>query len=98
MAAGSDSGYDLSEISNLFFARYSLFFAGLNNFRNFILNKTAPSYAETLRSFTGVTLPPLSDADVLAGIEGLASRVCSRCAPTTTPAATSCYHQASGRP
>ena len=46
-AAGA-AGYDLTKTSNLVFARFSLFYAGRNNLRNFILNKVEPGYGALL--------------------------------------------------
>jgi len=79
--AGRNSGYDLSRISNLFFARYSISYAGLNSFRNFVLNRVARSYADALRSFIDIHIPPYTDADVLAEATrrlGLLQSMCSK--------------------
>ncbi|HVW83827.1 MAG TPA: hypothetical protein VHB50_04075, partial [Bryobacteraceae bacterium] len=42
--------YDLTKESSLYFARYSLFFAGRNNLRNFVLNKLDPAYSRMLHA------------------------------------------------
>lgn len=55
--AGRAAGYSLTRTSNLFFARYSLGFAGLNNFRNFVLNKVSPSYGEALHDLRFAARP-----------------------------------------
>ena len=62
---GRDSGYDLTKTSGLLFARYSLFFAGRNSLRNFVLNRLQPAYGELLHGFTTVPAPELTDAKVL---------------------------------
>lgn len=43
-------GYDNTRLSNLYFARYSLFYAGRSGLRNFVLNKLDPSYGNLLHS------------------------------------------------
>lgn len=63
--AGRTAGYSLTRISNLFFARYSIFYAGLNNYRNFILNKFAPAYASNLRDFGRPQMGTLSEELVI---------------------------------
>jgi hypothetical protein len=45
-AVAREAGYSLTEASSLAFARYSLFYAGRNNVRQFALNRFAPRYAE----------------------------------------------------
>jgi hypothetical protein len=47
-------GYDNTRRSNLYFARYSLFFAGRAPLRNFILNRADPAYAELLHTLGNV--------------------------------------------
>lgn len=81
LQAGKNSGYDLTKISGLFLARYSLFYAELNNFRNFILNRAEPGYAESLRRFNQARLPPISDAQVLATATRHFELMQSVCAP-----------------
>lgn len=66
LQAGKNSGYDLTKISGLFLARYSLFYAGLNNLRNFILYRAEPGYALSLYRFNEGHNPSISDAEVLA--------------------------------
>ena len=62
---GKDSGYDLTKTSGLLFARYSLFFAGRNSLRNFVLNRLQPAYGELLHGFTTASAPDLNDEKVL---------------------------------
>ena len=59
-----DAGYSLTRESNLFFARYSMFYAGRAGLRNFVLHSSSPGYAEILRELTNghVVNPPPSDA------------------------------------
>lgn len=66
VSAGREAGYDLTRISDLFFARYSMFYAGRNNLRNFALNTVAPSYGGFLHNITIAKAHPLTDADVFA--------------------------------
>ena len=66
-SAGKDAGLNLTGISGLFFARYSMFYAGRSSLRNFMLNSVFPAYAETLRGFANKPAPDFSDAEVLAG-------------------------------
>jgi hypothetical protein len=44
-----DIGYDLTKTSGLELSRFSLFYAGRNNLRNFVLFHTAPAYTEMLQ-------------------------------------------------
>ena len=57
-AIANQLGYSYTETSSLFFARYSLFYAGRNNLRNFILGKTASGYAAFLHNLTTVSPQP----------------------------------------
>ena len=66
-SAGREAGLDLTGISGLFFARYSMFYAGRNNFRNFALDTVDPAYRNILHGFTVVPGRDFSDAEVLAG-------------------------------
>jgi hypothetical protein len=84
--AGRSSGYNASRISNLFFARYSLFYAGLTPFRNFVLNRVALNYADALRGFIDSRLPPYTDQQVqaeatrrLGQLQGVCSQYHVRC-------------------
>lgn len=64
--------YDLTKTSSLVFARFSLFYAGRNNLRNFILNKVDPGYAELLHNL--VTTPghaPVSAEAVRISVQRL---------------------------
>lgn len=45
-----DINYDLTKASGLALSRFSLFYAARNNLRNFVLIRTAPAYAEMLRT------------------------------------------------
>jgi hypothetical protein len=56
--------YDLTKESSLFVAHYSLFFAGRNNLRNFILNRVAHPYATTLHDLLTHPSQPLTDENV----------------------------------
>jgi hypothetical protein len=65
-SAGTDAGLDLTGTSGLYFARYSLFYAGRNNFRNFALNNVLPAYSGVLHSFTNtVSSRVYGDAEIL---------------------------------
>ena len=66
VSAGRDAGYDRTRISGLFFGRYSMFYAGRNNLRNFALNTVAPGYGEFLHNVTIAKARQLTDAEVLA--------------------------------
>jgi hypothetical protein len=66
VTVGRRAGMDNTEISSLFFARYSLFYAGRNNMRNFILNRLDPAYTEVLRNVVVRPARPRTDAEVLA--------------------------------
>jgi hypothetical protein len=44
-----DIGYDLTKTSGLVLSRFSLFYAGRNNLRNFVLVRTAPAYTAKLQ-------------------------------------------------
>jgi len=48
-------GYDLTKTSGLALSRFSLFYAGRNNLRNFVLFRTAPAYTEVLQR---IATPP----------------------------------------
>jgi hypothetical protein len=54
--------YDLTKESSLYFARYSLFFAGRNNLRNFVLNKVDPSYSRFLHALATESAPKVDPA------------------------------------
>jgi hypothetical protein len=41
-------GFDNTSASSLYFARYSLFYAGRNSLRSFVLNRANPAYAQLL--------------------------------------------------
>jgi hypothetical protein len=45
--------YDLTQASGLVFGRFSLLYAGRNNLRNFVLNRTDPSYGAWLHAIKG---------------------------------------------
>lgn len=64
-SAGRDSGLDLTGISSLFFARYSMFYAGRNNLRNFALATVAPAYRDIAHSLASAPEVALSDEDIL---------------------------------
>ena len=46
-------GYDNTRRSSLYFARYSLFFAGRSALRNFVLNRVDPAYGDLLHTLGG---------------------------------------------
>jgi hypothetical protein len=50
-------GYDLTKTSSLTFAHFSLFYAGRNNLRNFILNKVDRNYGELLHELVTKRAP-----------------------------------------
>ena len=52
-------GYDNTRLSNLYFARYSLFFAGRAGLRNFVLNRVDRAYGELLHSLGTVASKPV---------------------------------------
>ena len=92
--AGSAAGYSLTRISSLFFARYSLGFAGLTNFRNFALNKVAPSYGGALHEIRAMARAQgekntnvLARAGVrLARLQSLCAEFHTRCDILVPPA------------
>ena len=55
--------YDLTQTSSLAFAHFSLFYAGRNNLRNFILNKVDPKYGELLHTLVTQRAPAEMDAE-----------------------------------
>jgi hypothetical protein len=55
--------YDLTQTSSLVFAHFSLFYAGRNNLRNFILNKVDPKYGELLHALVTTGAPVLMSAE-----------------------------------
>ena len=84
--AGVDAGYNLTKISSLYVARYSLAFAGLNSLRNFVLNKIAPGYGAALHDlrFAPATdepkntlLPEITKA--LASLQSVCGEYRTRC-------------------
>jgi hypothetical protein len=60
--------FGLTKASSLIFAHYSLFYAGRNNLRNFILNRTYPAYGEFLHGIRTAPgqYPPAEDFQRLA--------------------------------
>jgi hypothetical protein len=64
--AGREAGFDLTGISGLYFAHYSMFYAGRNGLRNFALNKVQPAYASVMHGFSVVPGRSYSDAEVVA--------------------------------
>jgi hypothetical protein len=65
-SAGRQAGIDHTGIASLFFARYSMFYAARNNFRNLVLNAADPAFAKIMHQFTNRPGDDLTDADVLA--------------------------------
>ena len=55
--------YDLTQTSGLAFAHFSLFYAGRNNLRNFILNKVDPKYGELLHALVTNRAPVVMSAE-----------------------------------
>lgn len=66
MSIGRESDYDLTRTSNLLFARYSLFYAGRNSLRNFVLNRVHPAYGKVLHGLTTTGAPDMSESQVQA--------------------------------
>jgi hypothetical protein len=77
--AGKEAGLDLTGISGLLFARYSMFYAGRNNFRNFALNRADPAYLNILHGLANTPGQPLSDAQVLAAAAPRLSKLRALC-------------------
>jgi hypothetical protein len=63
--AGREAGIDLTGISSLFFARYSLFYAGRNNLRSFVLHTVDAPYADAIHALTVVSGGDFTDHDAL---------------------------------
>jgi hypothetical protein len=83
-SAGWESHYDLTRISSLFFGRYSLYFAGRNNVRNFVLNTLHPGYGQVLPSLTRGPTAEIGDAAVLAGAAPRLEKLREACARWNT--------------
>lgn len=66
ISVGKEAGFDTTKISGLFFARYSMFYAGRNDFRNFALNKVDPAYLNIVHELANAPGPPDTAAEVLA--------------------------------
>jgi len=58
------AGYNLTAESSLFFSHYSLFFAGRNGLRNFILNRVDPAYGALIHRFVTHPAPTRSRDEV----------------------------------
>lgn len=79
--AGRDVGLDPTGISGLFFARYSMLYAGRNNLRVFFLNRFAPGYSQTLHEVTNRSGKTFDSDDILKGATerlGRLRELCSR--------------------
>ena len=63
LAAARAMRYDLTQTSSLTFAHFSLFYAGRNNLRNFILNKVDPKYGELLHALVTNRAPVVMSAE-----------------------------------
>jgi hypothetical protein len=66
---GNRLGYTLNQTSSLLFAHGSLFYAGRNNLRNFILGQVDPPYAAFLHALpaaSGPSLPPAAAQSLAA--------------------------------
>lgn len=63
--AGRASGFDLTQLSGLFLARYSLFYAGKSNLRNFALNAVDRPYGDVLHGFVTAPGPDFSYSQIL---------------------------------
>ena len=63
--AGRAAGFDLTNLSGLFLGRYSLFYAGKSNLRNFVLNAVDRSYADVLHDFVTKPGPEFGYSQVL---------------------------------
>jgi len=59
-AVAKAAHYDLTQASGLVFAHFSLLYAGRNNLRNFVLNRTDPYYGAWLHAVKGGPPPPVS--------------------------------------
>src|SRR5204862_7607578 len=59
-----DINYDLTKTSGLVLSRFSLFYAGRNNFRNFMLSRTAPAYTAMLQRLATRPAHVRSDQDI----------------------------------
>jgi len=66
-SAGREAGLDLTGISSLYFARYSLFLAGKSNLRGFFLHLFDPPYSEVLHGFVTTKAPELNDGETFMG-------------------------------
>ncbi len=63
---GSDINLNLTGISDLLFARYSMFYAGRLNVRNFSLGRIAPAYSTVLHNLNNTPKRAFSNAETLA--------------------------------
>ncbi len=68
-AVGRDVGLSLTEDASLLAARYSLFYAGREGLRNYLLNRTYPAYGELLHNLTTHPPPPFPLDQVEAKVE-----------------------------
>jgi hypothetical protein len=59
-AVAKAAHYDLTQASGLVFGHFSLLYAGRNNLRNFVLNRTDPSYGAWLHAVKGGPPAPVS--------------------------------------
>ncbi len=70
-AIGKTASYDLTKTAGLLLARYSLFYAGRTNLRNFVLNHVDDSYAAMIRDLpkssaaTGAAKPQTKNVQAL---------------------------------
>lgn len=77
---GRALGYSLTQVTGLYFANLSLFYAGRNNVRNFVLGRVAPAYRDFRRSLEFDTRRERrGTVDREALVEGLAD-LGARCA------------------
>jgi hypothetical protein len=65
-----DIDYDLTKTSGLALSRFSLFYAGRNNLRNFVLFRTAPAYTELLQRIAARPAHVRSDQEIERIAEG----------------------------
>jgi len=64
-AVAKRARYELTPESSLFFAHYSLFYAGRAALRNFMLNRVYPAYGVLLHNLLTRPAPPVSRDEVL---------------------------------
>ncbi len=66
LPAAHAAGMDATRTSGLILAHWSVFYASRATIRNFVLNKTAPGYAEAMHTLADVPIPFPPDEELLA--------------------------------